>query len=145
MKLHNFWFGFVDQLCQMINIFGTFIRSLFGCLAPHVGFRWCLVILPVFEIDWQRNWSLGRLGSVIWDLTLFGRFGHCDSVSFTSCQSLIWIEFVYWPIADSDWVDGSLARLSSTICRSANSVRWVDPSTISLSVSKETLLPTIFY
>ena len=77
---HTFQFGFFDHLLRLIGIIWTVIKSVVGCLAPCVGFRRWLVILP---ICWVK--CLSRLVSVVpLSLRCFGRI---VSVFFDSLVS----------------------------------------------------------
>ena len=49
------------------------------------------------------------------------------------------------PFVDLDSAGWSLDRLSLDVCRSASLVWWTGLSTTSVSVSKETFSPIIFY
>ena len=80
------WFMFFDQLCWLVNMLGTIIRSLVRCVAPCVGFRRWMVILPILEINGLGRlistlpltlWCVGRIASVVSD-SRYGNFAFFD-------------------------------------------------------------------
>ena len=109
--------------CRISTMFGINCRSRLASTLP-------LSLRCFDEVDFVC------FDSHLVDFTVFDscRFGFVfDGLSSSSTSG---------PFADLDSV-GTI--FSSAVCRSASVVRWDGPSTTSLSISKETLFPTIFY
>ena len=84
-------FVFVDQLCWMIAMLGTFIGSFVGCLAPCLGFQRLVLTLPL------SMWCVGRINSVI-SYSQFGNFAFFDVCRFGFVFDDFVFEFAEWDI-----------------------------------------------